>query len=52
MKSYFNWYKYNRENDIIEVTKDKFPEGDKYICEENGWQILEGSELKIDKEKE
>jgi hypothetical protein len=46
-KNYYRWYKYNEDNDIVEVTKDLFPDGDKTINEANGWKRLKSSVLKI-----
>ena len=51
MSVYYRWYKYNKENDMVEVTKDLFPDGNKYINKENGWSKFEDIKLTIPKEK-
>lgn len=51
MKAYYRWYKFDKDNDLVEVTKDLFPENDPYINPENGWTILPNTKLEIKEDK-
>ena len=47
MKSYYRWFKFDEVNDLVEVTKDLFPENDPYVNKEHGWDKMPETEMKI-----
>jgi len=50
---YYKWYKQVRDNPtMLEVTKDYFADGDRYINEEHGWTKSEKDYIEVKEDED
>ena len=49
---YYRWWKFDKDNDLVEVTKDYFHEDDGYINEMHGWEKFETDYVDIEIKEE
>ena len=53
MTKYFKWMRKNGpKSTMIEVTKDYFSDGDRYINADNGWIKLDKQYIEIEDDKD